>query len=260
MIQPLFLILFLNTLLSFNNLNQIPSSQEISNHLHHHKQDLDFRTQHKLSFHHTWDSLLQLHVTDQGKVNYKGFKKDIKYLNAYLKVLEKNIPNDQWAKPKKIAYWMNTYNAYTIKLIINNYPLKSIKDIDKPWDDRFIKIGSNLYTLNDIEHKILRKMNDPRIHFGINCASKSCPKLHHIAFTEENIDTTLEKLTSDFINNPSQNTLGTDRIIISKIFQWFSKDFKKKGGVTDFIKQYSNSKIRRKAKKSFKKYNWNLNE
>ncbi len=216
------------------------------------------------AFIHTpWTKLLQKHVSENGNVNYKGFKQDTETLRLYLKELAENIPNEDWSKPDELAYWLNVYNAFTIKLIIDHYPLKSIKEIEnlkKPWDHRFIKIGKKWYTLNDIEHKILRKMNDPRIHFGINCASVSCPPIFNKAFTAQNVDKELERLTFDFINDPDKNSITPNQIRISKIFSWFANDFKSKGTLIDFLNTYSKIKIERTAKKSFKKYDWNLNE
>ena len=155
---------------------------------------------------------------------------------------------------------MNVYNAFTIKLIIDNYPLKSIKEIKKPWDLLFIKIGKKHYSLNDIEHNILRKMNDPRIHFGINCASYSCPPLQNKAFTEHTVNEDLNTLTFAFINDQNRNIVTKNKIQVSKIFQWFSKDFKKDGTLINYLNKYSNIRIDTSAKKSFKNYNWSLNE
>ena len=155
---------------------------------------------------------------------------------------------------------MNAYNAFTVKLIIDNYPIKSIKDIKKPWDIRFFQIGKKWYNLNDIEHQILRKMGDPRIHFGINCASFSCPPLLNKAFTATNVDKELEQLAVAFVNDKERNKISANSIEISKIFQWFGKDFKTKGTLIDFLNQYAATKISPTAKQRFLDYNWNLNE
>ncbi|WP_103069575.1 DUF547 domain-containing protein [Aquimarina sediminis] len=210
--------------------------------------------------HQLWNSLLQKHVSDKGIVNYKGFKKDRQELKAYLDKLSKNIPKKDWTKSDKLAYWINLYNAFTIQLIINNYPLKSIKDIKAPWDFRFIKLETKWYTLNDIEHRILRKMGDPRIHFGINCASFSCPLLLNKAFTSQNVDSELEKLTVNFINDPIRNVITENSVQLSKIFTWFAKDFRTDGSLINFLNKYSKVTIKDNAKRSFKKYNWDLNE
>ncbi len=210
--------------------------------------------------HQSWNTLLSKHVSKDGTVNYKGFKQDRVAFKAYLNKLGKNMPTQDWSKKDKLAYWMNVYNAFTVKLIIDNYPIKSIKDIKNPWDLRFFKLGKKWYTLNDVEHRILRKMGDPRIHFGINCASFSCPPLLNKAFTAQNVDQQLEKLTTAFINDPKQNTITTTKIQLSKIFLWFSKDFKKAGSLIDFLNKYSKVAISKNAKRSFKSYDWTLNE
>ncbi len=210
--------------------------------------------------HQPWNTLLAKHVAADGTVNYKGFKQDRAQFRTYLKALEQNVPAKTASKADKLAYWMNVYNAFTVKLIIDKYPVKSIKDIPDPWDLRFFKIGTKWYTLNDIEHRILRKMNDPRIHFGINCASFSCPPLLNKAFTAQNVDQELEKLAIAFINDPKRNTITAEKIEISKIFSWFGKDFKKEGSLISFLNKYSTTVINTDAKKSFKTYDWNLNE
>ncbi len=210
--------------------------------------------------HSIWAELLTKYVSDKGIVNYKGFKQDKKSLKKYLDQLSNNLPDQDWNKSKKLAYWMNAYNAFTVKLIIDHYPVQSIKDIKDPWDARFFKLGKKWYNLNEIEHKILRKMGEPKIHFGINCASYSCPKLSNKAFTEQNVNKELQKLAIHFINDPNKNTITPTKVQLSKIFSWFGKDFKTEGTLIDFLNQYSEIKIKPNAIKNFKKYNWNLNE
>lgn len=215
----------------------------------------------KEAFDHTeWNSLLTQHVSSTGQVNYKGFKSDRVKLKVYLDQLSIELPNDNWTKEDELAYWMNAYNAFTVKLIIDNYPVKSIKDIKDPWDARFFKMGDRWRNLNEIEHKILRKMGDARIHFGINCASFSCPTIHNKAFTAANVNETLDELAKNFINDKRHNEISANQIKLSKIFQWFAKDFKENGSLIDFLNQYSEIKINKNARKSFKKYNWTLNE
>jgi len=211
--------------------------------------------------HSAWDELLQKHVSNQGNVNYKGFKTDQVKFNAYLQMLSNNSPQDSWGKEDTLAYWMNVYNAYTVKLILNNYPTQSIKDIDGPWNERFIKIGEKWHNLNDVEHRIIRKMDEPRIHFALVCAAVSCPRLYNKAFTALDLETDLELLTKGFLNDPTKNEFTEDAIKISKIFKWYGADFKNDGGdLIHFLNQYTDIKISSKAKKSYKDYNWDLNE
>jgi len=208
------------------------------------------------------DTLLKKHVSVQGNVNYKGFKKDSIAFEKYLSLLTKNPPDDStWNNNEKLAYWINAYNAFTIKLILNNYPTKSIKNISNPWDKKFFSIGKNKMNLNAIEHEILRKkFNEPRIHFAIVCASYSCPKLLNTAFTAANIEKQLEAQAKDFINDPKRNIITADKVQLSEIFSWFTGDFTKKGTLIAFLNKYSTVKINEKAKVSYLPYNWNLNE
>ncbi|WP_241478978.1 DUF547 domain-containing protein [Psychroserpens jangbogonensis] len=214
------------------------------------------------SFNHDlWNSLLQKHVSDQGNVNYKGIRADKTRFNTYLKSLSETPPQESWTKDETLAYWMNVYNAFTVKLILDNYPIESIKDIDGPWNHRFIKIGDKWYTLNDVEHRIIRKMDEPRIHFALVCAAVSCPILYNKAFTAKDLETDLVLLTKGFLNDTSKNELSENSIKVSKIFKWYGGDFKTNGSsLIDFLNQYSNVTISDKAKKSYKDYNWNLNE
>ena len=210
--------------------------------------------------HNNWNTLLQKHVSKQGNVNYKGLKTDRKALLNYISSLSENTPNDSWTKEEKLAFWINAYNAMTIDLILRHYPLESIKDIKDPWDQRYWKLDKKWYNLNEIEHEILRKMDDPRIHFGIVCASFSCPKLQNEAFEASRIDEQLTLATKAFLNDSNRNEISENNIKLSKIFQWFAKDFKQNGTLIDFLNTYSTITISAKAKKSFKDYNWDLNE
>nr|WP_315166464.1 DUF547 domain-containing protein [uncultured Flavobacterium sp.] len=210
--------------------------------------------------HSIWNTLLQKHVSNKGTVDYKGFQKDAAVLQSYLDELAKNVPTKSWTKNAVLAYWINTYNAFTVKLILDNYPVKSIKDISDPWGKKFFTLGTKKYSLEEIEHEILRKMNEPRIHFAINCASFSCPNLSNEAYTSATLDKQLTDAAKSFIADKTKNTITKDKLVISKIFDWFSGDFKKKGSVIDFLNQYSAVKINPKAKIIYKEYNWNLNE
>lgn len=216
-----------------------------------------------LSLHELWNELLQKHVSSNGNVDYKSLKSDHKKLLDYIYVLnlaKSNTSFESFSKEEKLAYWINAYNALTIDLILRNYPLISIKDIKDPWSQRLWKLGKKWYNLNDIEHEILRKMDEPRIHFAIVCASVSCPKLSNEAYTSENLEHQLTKATKDFLRDSTRNNISTNSIEVSKIFQWFAKDFKQNGDLINFLNQYTSIQISEKAKISYKDYNWNLNE
>lgn len=211
--------------------------------------------------HELWEQLLKKHVTESGSVNYKEFQKDGKDLSAYINMLKMGYSKiNEYSQEKKLAFWINTYNALTVDLILRHYPIKSIKDIKDPWDQRLWKFGDKWLNLNEIEHKILRKMNEPRIHFAIVCASESCPKLQNEAFTASNLETMLTMSTKDFLSDSSKNEISANSIRLSKIFKWFTKDFKQNGSLIDFLNLYSDVQISNGASKSFKDYNWDLNE
>ena len=209
-----------------------------------------------------FNDLLQEHVTKDGVVDYKNF--DGQKLKKYIAYLENTSPDISWSENKQKAFWINAYNAYTIQLILKNYPLKSITDIKEKgktaWKIPFAKVGGTTYTLDHIEHEILRKtLFDPRIHVGVNCASGSCPKLGNVAFTEENIEATLAQLMKDFINDADRNKVSKKKAQISSIFDWFQEDFTKNSTVIDYLNKYSETKINSNAKISYLKYDWSLN-
>lgn len=210
--------------------------------------------------HEIWHSLLQKHVTNAGNVNYKGFKQDHVQLKTYMQQLATNMPTEQWTKNDVLAYWINAYNALTVDLILKHYPIQSIKDIKNPWDERLWQLGDKWYNLNEIEHEILRKMDEPRIHFAIVCASFSCPKLSNKAFTATDLDAQLTQFTREFLADTNRNIITKDEVNISKIFQWFSKDFKQNGSLLDFINKYTDIDVASSAKTKYLDYNWALNE
>lgn len=210
--------------------------------------------------HAPWDTLLAKHVDSEGNVDYAAFVKDKEKLEAYLDHLDKNTPEEKWSKNEKLAYYINLYNTATVKLIIDNYPLKSIKDISNPWDKKWVLVGGKKLSLGNIEHKTLRKMDEPRIHFAINCASYSCPKLVNKAFLPETMEEQLEAATIDFVNDSSRNKISGNKVQLSNIFEWYKGDFTDKGTLIDYLNRYSKTKADKKAKVSYLTYDWGLNE
>ncbi|NIJ44499.1 hypothetical protein FHR24_000938 [Wenyingzhuangia heitensis] len=211
-----------------------------------------------------WNNLLQKHVDKNGLVDYDGFAKDKSQLNSYLAYVNNTTPKTSWSVNKTKSFWINAYNAYTIRLILDNYPLQSITNIKQQdknaWEISFAKVGGKKYTLNHIEHQILREQyKDPLIHVGVNCASISCPVLPNKAFTEKNINELLTQGMTDFINDKNRNNLSSDIVELSQIFNWFQDDFTQKTDLITFINQYSHIKINKDAKIVYKEYNWALN-
>lgn len=221
--------------------------------------------------HKKFDELLRQYVNEQGLISYSGLLKDRAKLKNYLELLVSNPPNDKsWNREEKIAYWINLYNAFTLELILNYYPLESIKDIgssvqvpfiNTPWDIKFIEIEGEKYDLNNIEHNILRKVFDePRIHFAINCASMSCPKLRREAYTGSRLENQLQEQTIDFLNDPLRNDIKADKVAVSKIFLWFKGDFTKKESLASFISNYSRVEIKEGQDINYMSYDWSLND
>jgi hypothetical protein len=208
--------------------------------------------------HSVWNDLLKKHVSATGKVNYKGFKTDLDILDTYMRSLNENAPTENASKEERLAYWINAYNAVTVRLIVGNYPITSITKLDggKPWDVKRYSNGSKKISLNDIENNILRPMGDARIHFALNCAAKSCPPLLNEAFTGENVLRLLEQRTKQFINS-SRTVVEKDGIKVSKVFEWYAKDF---GNVVDFVNKYAKVKASKTAKVSYLEYDWSLND
>lgn len=219
--------------------------------------------------HEMWDALLKKHVRPDGFVDYKSFVRDSAELNRYLRVLETAHPNDKnWTRQEQMAYWINAYNAYTVQLIVRNYPVSSIKDIKKGvafvnsvWDMKFIKIQGFTYDLNNIEHNILRPVfKDARVHAAVNCASYSCPKLLNEAYTAARLEEQLETGMRNFVNDPLRNRITAEKAEISEIFKWFKGDFDRDGSLRDFLNKYAAVKLTDKTDISHIDYDWRLNE
>jgi len=209
--------------------------------------------------HSIFDGLLKAHVSSAGVVDYAALKKNEATLDNYLTMLEAHSVETTWSRNQKLAFWINAYNAYTIKLILKNYPLASITDLNggKPWDAKWIKLNGKTLSLNNIENDIIRpKFNEPRIHFAVNCAAKSCPPLLNSAYKPKSIDSQLESQTKKFVNNPAFNTLGKNDIKVSKIFDWYGSDF---GDVASFVLRYADTTVKPSAKVTFMEYDWKLN-
>ena len=221
--------------------------------------------------HSAFDKLLKKHVSAQGLVDYKGFKADELAFNQYLAMLSKNPPAASTSKAEQMAYWINAYNAYTIRLILDHYPVQSIKDIGTkiqipfvttPWAAKFFSIGGEKMSLDNIEHGILRKkFDDPRIHFALVCASISCPRLRNEAYTAAQLEKQLDDQGRDFLNNPAKNKPGKSAAQLSKYFDWYKGDWQKNGqSVAKWVNRYATTKMDENAKITYLDYNWNLNK
>jgi hypothetical protein len=219
--------------------------------------------------HRKWDELVKAYVSEQGMINYKGMKQDEAKLDEYLTLLSSTpVKKGEWTEDQQLAYWINAYNAYTVKLILNHYPLQSIKDIkseaETPWDIGFFEIGGKKYTLNEIEHQTLRKQfeTDPRYHFALVCAAMSCPRLRTEAYIPEILDEQLDDQGRIFIAASSKNEIvSAEKAVLSPYFDWYAKDFKQGDeSVIGWVNKFSDTKLNKDVDISYKDYDWSLNE
>jgi hypothetical protein len=211
--------------------------------------------------------LLQRHVKD-GDVDYRGFKNDEAELDRYLDILAQVDPQ-ALSNDDRFAFYVNAYNAWTIKFILSRYPnLKSIKELGSflrsPWKKKLARIDGKILTLDNIEHDILRpQFKDPRIHFSINCASKGCPPLLGEPYTGARLNQQLEGVATAFINDPQYNRLDNNVLYVSKIFKWFAADFG--NDIVGFVKRYADGPMKTELEKhatlklKYLEYDWSLN-
>lgn len=228
--------------------------------------------------HAAWTTVLARYVRDGG-VDYAGLKRSGgPALDSYLRSLESVCRGhyDSWTNEQKLAFWINAYNAYTVKLILNHYPLTSIRSIGllpgAAFRESFIPLRSlrgKVLSLNDIEHEILRReFREPRIHFAINCASKSCPELRSEAYRAATLDAQLTQAARGFVQDPTKNRFDAESrtLRLSSIFDWFREDFERSARTLPaFVARYaepatasaltSGSTVR----VEFLDYDWSLN-
>ena len=218
--------------------------------------------------HSLFGELLEKYVKN-GTVDYQGFKNHAAILDRYLKVLE-GTDTQRLSRNEKFAFYINAYNAWTIKLILTGYPgIESIKDLGNvfktPWAKPIVRVDGDILTLDQIEHEILRPVfRDPRVHFAINCAAKGCPPLHQEPYRGEILDQQVDEMTRTFINDSRYNRFEDKTLFVSRIFKWFSEDFH--DDVVGFFIQYTQGNLKKQLEKNRNAirikhldYDWTLN-
>lgn len=226
------------------------------------------------SQHAAWSKLLQKYVVVSSdginRVDYAALKNnaaDRKALDAYIARFE-TTDFDALTTAEKIATWSNIYNAVTVRYIVGEYPTKSIRSgifSTGPWKKIKTMAGGQNISLNDIEHEVLRNLDDPRIHYAINCASYSCPNLLPKALEASTLDKALDKAASDYINNPRGVTVTDRGLVVSEIYNWFEEDFGgSKSAVIDHLVKYADPDLKAQimANPKIRKYDydWSLND
>ncbi|WP_457577284.1 DUF547 domain-containing protein [Desulfomarina sp.] len=238
--------------------------------------------------HGVWDTLLKKHVVvlDGGRktqVDYHGFLQDRKELRAYLDSLAEVDRKifDQFTADEQLAFLINSYNGWTVELILTKYPdLESIKDLgsffQSPWKKRFFSLLGKTRSLDEIEHKLIRgsgRYNDPRIHFAVNCASIGCPALRPEAYNGRDLQRQLQEASEFFLSDSTRNRYTNNRLEVSSIFKWYREDFEKgwkgisslgqffanHGQLLGLDEQAADRAMKNELEITYLKYNWKLN-
>ena len=226
--------------------------------------------------HNAWNRFLDTYVmrSEDGvmRVAYALVSdRDRASLDGYISALAE-IPISGYSRPEQFAYWVNLYNALTVQIVLDHYPVMSIRDIDispglfadGPWRKALVTVEGERLRLDDIEHRILRPIwGDPRIHYAVNCAAIGCPNLQAVAFTAENTEQLLEQAARDYVNHPRGVRIDGGRVTVSSIYNWFMSDFDRNGGVIEHIKRYADPNLLTELEGIDRihdyEYDWSLN-
>ncbi len=235
--------------------------------------------------HGQWTALLSRYV-DHGRVDYRALAARRSQLDSYLRSLAatKREAFARWHRADRIAFWINAYNAYTVSMILDHYPIESIWNVTPIWKRPLggpfksalmplghlaPSIGRHRLSLDDVEHGILRGIyGERRVHFAVVCASRGCPALRSEAFEGPTLDAQLDAASRDFLADASKNRYdpAADTLVVSPIFRWFSKDFEDQGGVVGWFRRFGPADaVRalgrgRTPKIEYSEYDWSLND
>ncbi len=222
----------------------------------------------------TFSNLLKTYVVDSGFVDYDAWKanpEDVAKLQGFIGEMA-DYDSSDLTGDEELAFWINAYNAITLNEVLKRYPLESVRPrfLGLPVTTFFTKkehtVNGEAYSLDDIENNVLRKLGEPRIHFAINCASTSCPVLRPEAYRAEVLGQQLDEQAVTFVNDPARNRFDaeTKQASLSKIFDWFKKDFDAVGGVPSYLSQFATGDAKTVLESDqlsieYLTYNWALN-
>jgi len=229
--------------------------------------------------HSAWDRflnryLITAHPSGINRLRYGDVTaKDRQELGSYIDSLQ-GIPVSRLNRDEQMAYWINLYNAATVKVVLDHYPVSSITKIDLssglfgrgPWDAKLLEVEGEEVSLNDIEHRILRPIwRDPRVHYAVNCASIGCPNLQNLAYTAANLEVLLEKGAREYINHPRGASFQGNKLVLSSIYDWFQEDFGgSEEGVLRHLRRYAAAELAGRlggySGRIGYAYDWSLNE
>jgi len=214
-----------------------------------------------------YDSLLRRHVHGLG-VDYEAWHDDAADRKALDEVIEglADLDPAPWAHDESVAYWINLYNAATLRLVLEHYPLDSIKDIGSlfsagPWSRKVVRVAGRDLSLDEIEKKILLPLaRDARVHFAVNCASVGCPPLRDRAWRGQALDEQLDRATRFALHRPRWLRIDGDTVFLTKIFDWYEKDFERDAGsVRAFLARYRDDLPPGDYSIEIMDYDWDLN-
>jgi hypothetical protein len=230
--------------------------------------------------HSQWSALLKKYVVVSpdgvNRVRYAAFKSEAHAtLKSYIAALE-TVDVRALDRPEQFAFWVNLYNAKTIDVVLDAYPVRSIKDISLggglltlvtggPWKAKVMKVNGVELSLDDVEHGILRPIfKDPRVHYAVNCASIGCPNLMAEAFTGAALKSQLDAAARAYVNHPRGFSERGGEIVASSIYDWFATDFESAGGVIAHARAYADQALKRKLSSTAEpdkyEYDWSLND
>ena len=221
--------------------------------------------------HTLWDADLQKYVDADGRVDYRQWKADgTESLDRYLAELSRGDLTAQTSQEAKLAFWINAYNAVTVRGILREYPTTSIRNHTAKlwgyniWEDLLLPVGGRRFSLEQIEHEVLRKMDEPRIHFAIVCASVGCPRLLNRAYTPADVDEQLEMNAQDFFARPQNFRMDGDTVYLSSILDWFGEDFGDSTGqvlgrIRQWVPEADRDALSGRVNVKYLDYDWDLN-
>jgi len=206
-----------------------------------------------------YDNFLKKHVSTKGVVDYDKVLKNIKDLENITKMFSKISPNDSWTESEYKAFWINLYNANIIKLLAENYPIKSINYITGAFKNKTIDFDGVKISLDFIEHDVIRSLGDPRVHFALYSTANSSPVLKKTAYNSDSVEKDLGIATSNFLHDTNKNKITITVSRLSPVFKWYAEDFGNKEKLRKFINTHMNrAVITDKTVISYLEYDWNL--
>ena len=226
--------------------------------------------------HRPWDDLLarylSVHEDGVNRFRYGAVSAaDGVRLAAYIGALEKVVVTELTGA-EQLAYWINLYNAVTVRVILDHYPVESIRDIRfswlsrGPWKEKLTAVEGRALSLDDIEHEIVRPVfGDNRVHYALNCASIGCPNLQGRAYTRDNLEASLQSAAREYINHPRGVRFDGSALIVSGLYRWYQADFgQNQRQVIEHLRQYAQPPLRRRlegvAEITDFFYDWSLND